>query len=115
MLKLLQELKGQQLSSVTFVQDYLQLWFDGPGINVNNPLTVKANGDEVTSWDTGFRDLLCSLITKKVEGYDFKENEYLNIYFEDEASLSVSLKAKDYVCPEAVYLHGFNGGEWIVN
>ena len=54
------ELHGEQLSSVTFVQDYLQLFFDGPGINVMNPLTVESAGRMITSWEPGFRDLLCS-------------------------------------------------------
>ena len=31
---MLDQLRGEQLSAVTFVQDYLQLWFDGPGFNV---------------------------------------------------------------------------------
>lgn len=64
--KLFDELIGSQLSSVEFVQDYLQLRFDGPTINVNNPLTVKADKKVITSWNEGFRDLLCSQITKIV-------------------------------------------------
>ena len=60
------ELISSQLSSIEFVQDYLQIRFDGPCINVTNPLTVKADGKEITSWDAGFRDLLCGQITKTV-------------------------------------------------
>ena len=56
---LFEQLRGEQLSAVTFVQDYLQLWFDGPGINVTNPLTVHAGRLSVTSWQPGFRDALC--------------------------------------------------------
>ena len=42
------ELHGRQLSAITFVQDYLQLWFDGPGINVTNPLTVRTAVEDRT-------------------------------------------------------------------
>ena len=35
------ELIGHQLSAVTFVMDYVQLWFDGPGISVYIPLTSQ--------------------------------------------------------------------------
>lgn len=28
------ELQGEQLSAVTFVQNYLQLWFDGQAIGI---------------------------------------------------------------------------------
>jgi hypothetical protein len=52
----LDELIGQQLSAVTFVQDYIQVWFDGPGLNITNPLTVKAASSELKSWAPGFRD-----------------------------------------------------------
>ena len=45
--RLFEELRGEQLSAVTFVQDYLQLWFDGPGINVTNPLTVESAAEKI--------------------------------------------------------------------
>lgn len=108
------ELRGASLSAVTFVQDYLQLWFDGPGINVTNPLTVHADGVSVTSWQPGFRDALCSAIAKIVADVEFREGEALVIRFDDGAALSVSLRAADYTTPEAIYAHGFRDGAWFV-
>jgi hypothetical protein len=35
---------GQQLGAVTFVQDYVQLAFDGPGITALTPITVVSDG-----------------------------------------------------------------------
>ena len=103
-----QELCGEQLSSVTFVQDYLQLWFDGPGINVTNPLTVETGAVSVTSWQPGFRDALCGQIAKIVKTVEFIDKEAFVIGFEDGSRLSVSLREKDYTTPEALYAHGFS-------
>lgn len=55
---LFEQLCGERLSAVTFVQDHLQLWFDGPGINVANPLTVLTGQTAVGSWQPGFREVL---------------------------------------------------------
>jgi len=73
------QLVGEQLSSVTFVQDYLQLHFDGPGMNVTNPLTVESEGQAITSWEPGFRDLICSLISQIVRHAECIEGERLTI------------------------------------
>ncbi len=102
-----QQLHGEQLSAVTFVQDYLQLWFDGPGINVTNPLTVESGKISVTSWQPGFRDALCSQIAKIVKLVECREKIALVITFEDDSRLSISLREQDYTSPEAIYAHGF--------
>ena len=104
---LFEQLRGEQLSAVTFVQDYLQLWFDGPGINVTNPLTVQTGQLSVTSWQPGFRDALCSQIAKIVAAVECREGEAFIIRFEDGSQLSVSLREQDYTTPEAIYAHGF--------
>src|SRR5690242_3820035 len=97
------ELHGEQLSAVTFVQDYLQLWFDGPCINVTSPLTVEDGGAFVTSWSAGFRDLLCAQIAKKVDRVEFRPGQALLVHFTDGARLTVSLRSEDYSSAEAFY------------
>lgn len=111
---LLEELHGEQLSAVTFVQDYLQLWFDGPGINVMNPLTVQMGSASVTSWQPGFRDALCALITKIVAEVEIRDGEAFIIRFKDGSLLSISLRHEDYTSPEAIYAHGFRDKSAIV-
>ena len=108
------ELLGEQLSAVTFVQDYLQLWFDGPGINVMNPLTVTTPAGSITSWNPGFRDLLCAQIAKIVSAVERRAGEALVIKFHDGSSLLVSLREDDYQGPEAYYAHGFSNNAFIV-
>lgn len=111
---ILNELIGEKLSAVTFVQDYLQLWFDGPGLNVMNPITVLAENRQIASWEKGFRDLLCGQIAKTISSVVWNEGEGFELTFSDESILSVSLKPDDYSGPEAVYGHGFTGGVTIV-
>jgi hypothetical protein len=109
------ELRGEQLSAVTFVQNYLQLWFDGPGINVMNPLTVATSSTSITSWSPGFRDVLCGQIAKIVRDVELRPRESLTIAFEDGSLLSVSLRPEDYTGPEAYFAHGFKQNAWIVD
>ena len=108
------ELIGQQLSSVEFVQDYLQLRFDGPTLNVTNPLTVNANETEITSWNAGFRDLLCGQITKIVRSVTFEPGKALTILFIDNSQIAISVRSEDYSSPEAIYAHGFSNNNWLV-
>src|SRR5688500_12449391 len=102
------ELEGSQLSSVEFVQDYLQIRFDGPCINVLNPLTVNASSESKTSWEPGFRDLLCGQIAKVVRSVSYLADQEIVINFEDNSKVSISLQRKDYSSSEAIYASGFN-------
>lgn len=110
--ELFSEICGNQLSSVEFVQDYLQLRFDGPCLNVYTPLTVRSGGKIITSWDTGFRDLLCGQITEIVENVSFENEKELAIQFKNGSEISISLNPDHYCSPEAVYAHGFQNGGW---
>jgi len=111
---LFDELIGEQLSAVTFVQDYFQLWFDGPGINVTNPTTIKQGDKVIISWSEGFRDSICAQITKVVTKVELKENVHFRVVFRDNSFISVSLKLSDYNSPEAIYAHGFVNKGWVV-
>jgi hypothetical protein len=111
---LFEELRGAQLSAVTFVQDYLQLWFDGPCINVMNPLTVETGDATVVSWQPGFRHLLCAQIAKIVARVEHRTGDALSVWFEDGSRVSVSLQPEDYTSPEAFYAHGFTDNARLV-
>ena len=49
--QLFEQIIGEQLGAVTFVQDYVQLAFDGPGITALTPITVVSDGFTVVSGD----------------------------------------------------------------
>ena len=102
------QLESEQLSSVEFVQDYLQLRFDGPTINVMNPILVVSGGRQARTGEDQFRNALCEQITKIVRYVNVVEEKSLDIGFEDGSTISISLKLEDYnKGPEAVYYHGF--------
>ena len=111
--QMFRELQGEQLSAVTFAQDYLQLSFDGPCINVINPLTVHAQTSTVTSWQPGFRDALCAQIGKVVSSATFEAGKALAFRFTDNSVLSISLRPSDYTSAEAIYAHGFKHKGWL--
>ena len=109
----LQQLIGEQLSSVTFVMDYFQLHFDGPFINVTSDLTTVRLGSEISkSWDDRFRNMLCGQIQKIVRSVRIIEDQSLTIKFEEDSEIIVSLKPEDQSGPEAIYYAGFEDNGW---
>lgn len=102
-----QQLEGEQLAAVTFVQDYIQLHFDGPCINVYAPIVVEIAGAAIRSGELEFRNALCEQIAKTIQSVFWKETEALRLTFADGSRIVVSLRAGDYPGPEALYAHGF--------
>lgn len=98
------DLVGRNLSSVEFVQDYLQLRFDGPCLTVNAPLTVEAGGSKVRFGSPGFCDVLCNEIGKAVTRVEVSPSDRLVIVLEGEATVAVSLREDEQVSPEAAVL-----------
>ena len=100
--KSLQVLIGEQLSAVTFVQDYVQLHFDGPRLTVFSHAAVLL-GDKTFHWGKpGFRDALCDSIAKKITDARVAYGDSIAISFTDGSTIQVSLKDEDYRSAEAV-------------
>jgi len=95
------EIVGRCLSSVEFVHDYIQFRFDGPCLTaITSPVLSTENG-RVTDGDPGYRDGLCSEIGIKVASVWVAHDE-LRIEFASSSAISVSLRDKDYLGPEAI-------------
>ena len=99
---------GEKLSAITFIMDYWQLQFDGPTINALTRVQVSADGSTSRDGDDQFRNLICGQIGKVVAGVTLVKSEAFTIAFEDCSSISISLKAEDYVGPEAIVFYGSN-------
>jgi hypothetical protein len=96
-------LEGQELSSITFVQDYVQLDFNGPAFTfLIWPEVFRPEGSYAFG-EPGYRDMLCEQIAHTVESSSIEENIALEIAFEDGVIFRVSLRDEDYVGPEAVH------------
>ena len=92
---------GRQLSSVEFIQDYLQFRFDGACLTAITHPRVKV-GEAWFEWGTpGYRDQLCDRIKKVVTRAAVSEGREICIKFDDGACISISLRPDDYRAAEA--------------
>ena len=99
---LLQMIVGQQLSSVEFVQDYVQLNFDGPTLKAIPQPAVEVGGREFRWDEPGFRDELCRRIARKAMSARIFPGETIRLMFDDSAVVEVSLRQEDYRAAEAI-------------
>jgi hypothetical protein len=105
-------LDGETLQSVTFVADYWQLNF---GNSVISPLTrveVQAAGVVIRDGEDQFRNRLCEQMGKVVESFELERQVACTIKFEDQSSISISLKPVDYRGPEGLMISG--AGHWLM-
>jgi hypothetical protein len=114
-------LDGEELSSVTFIQDYLQLDFNGPGFTffhwpeVFIPEGTSLAEGSYAQGDPGYRDAVCSQIGEPVEASSFEEYVAIEIKFQTGAIFRVSLREEDYEGPEAGhFVSGIQGDSLVV-
>ena len=76
------KLGGRELSSVTFVQDYVQLAFDGPNVNAYTTPSVSCGAESLRLGQTGYRDALCKQIGSRVERAEVSDQQ-VAIFFRE--------------------------------
>lgn len=92
----------QQLSSVEFVQDYLQLHFDGPLLTLYAwPQVADSEGIAVAFGEPGYRDALCSVIAEDVVKAELNDGDALTVEFENGTVIALSLREEDLDVSEA--------------
>ena len=109
--KSLQVIIGAQLSAVTFIQDYVQLHFDGPRLTIFSHAVVMLGDKTFHCGKPGFRDALCSSIAKQVTETRIAYGDSISINFADGSAIKISLQDKDYLGGEAVNFDT-GGNEW---
>jgi len=95
------KLVGHVLSSVEFVADYVQLWFDGSCMTAYTLPNVSQGSESLSSGQPGYRDALCRQIGCRVKRTDVGDQQ-VSIVFESGAAVSISLRDDDYRGPEAL-------------
>ena len=106
-------LDAEPLSSVVFVQDYIQLVFQDLYFNLYNPVSVHRESRTLREADIGFADELRRLIGQRVVDTSAQERQFVTVKFERGTQVTVSLRPEDVTGPEAFELA--NGkGLWIV-
>jgi hypothetical protein len=99
---------GEQLSSVIFVQDYLQLEFDGNLFTFYDWPMLKKQDSVITFQNDSYRNNLCAFIAKNVEKVNDIDNVLFEIVFADNSSIYLNLtEAKG----EVLYFR-FSNGDW---
>jgi hypothetical protein len=106
------QLKGRVLSSVEFVQAYVQLRFDGPCLTAYTHPVVDLATDRFEWGVPGYRDRLCEQIGSTVVDAWANEVE-ISVGFESGAAVSVSLRDEDYLGPEAIQFTSEDGAVWV--
>lgn len=106
---------GEQLSSVEFVQDYLQLHFDGNTLTCYVWPDVKANLKNFNIEKEGYRDAICEIISHKVIQVKLVEKHKLELFFSDGYLVSLNLvRHRDNKhIPELAYFKNIEK-EWLV-
>lgn len=111
----LEELVGQALISVEFVQDYLQLRFDGPVLTLYEWPEVFREEGSYAFGEPEYRDVLCNLIAEDVTAASLVEGEAMEVQFSGGASIRTTLRAEDISSPEVGSLFsGVPGDELLV-
>ncbi len=105
-------IEGEQLGAVTFVQDYVQLHFDGPTITAITRPVVVSGGTTFEYDSPGYRDRLCGLIGKVVIRAYARQGDRLQVDLEDQVSLVVSLKPEAYRAAEAAIFSDGKTEQW---
>jgi hypothetical protein len=105
-------IEGEQLGAVTFVQDYLQLDFDGPRLTLTIWPRVVQNGMTRRFEEAGYRDALCGLIGKIVREAYLVEGDRLQIEFLNGAALVVPLGPGDYQTAYGVVFEDNKSTRW---
>ena len=82
---------GEQLSSVEFVQDYLQLHFDGSTLTCYSWPKILVDFNSYEIFDNGYRDAICKIIGCKIDKIYLNEKKSLSILFDKEYQIILNL------------------------
>ena len=92
---------GQELVAVEFVQDFVQLRFEGPRFTLYAWPHVLLSDFSVAYGEPEYRNALCAQIGQTVAEASLEEGERLTIELESGTVLAVSLREEDIDGPES--------------
>jgi hypothetical protein len=86
---------GEELKAVEFVEDFLQLRFDGPLFTLYSWPHVLLTDFSVAYGEPEYRNALCAQIGEKVVQASLEEGNALTIEFENGTVFGLSLREED--------------------
>lgn len=104
-------LRGMRVSGICFVQDYVELHFDGPILRALTwPILNSPEEISIYATDSTFRDRICQLIGLTVIHTHEVDDKELQLTFDTGWKIRIPLDIASRVGPEAVHLvEGLNG------
>jgi hypothetical protein len=108
----IREIVGSSLSSVEFVQDYVQFRFDGPCVTAFTPPGLKSAIGVLRPGTQGYLEGVCSRIGVRVAAVRVTDEELI-IEFVDSSAITVSLRKEHYIGPEAINYVAGDGTIWV--
>jgi hypothetical protein len=99
---LLSSLEKRKLNSIVFIWDYYQFFFDGPYLTINNPITIINKKSIINKNNVNFNNSLIDLIGKMLINTKYFNKDFLELIFENETIIKITLKPNDYISPEGV-------------
>ncbi len=94
-------IEGEELKSVEFVEDYLQLRFGLPLLKLYDWPHILLPDFSVAFGEPEYRNALCSLIGETVEKAMLEEDDALTIEFANGIVFGLSLREEDVDGPES--------------
>jgi hypothetical protein len=110
---LLVTLIGEQLHTVSFVQDYVELFFGFKKLTCYTWPHLIVEGKELLPEGAGYRDTLCAQIGRSVESARDISKVKLIVKLDSGVSLEISLRDEDMPSGEAATLFD-DEGPWEV-
>jgi hypothetical protein len=110
----LNQLIGRQLSSIEFVQNYVQVRFDGITITALTFPSIMIEGKVYKSEMRDYKNTLYSLIGYTVTNFTFAQEDKLELILLDNIALTMSLRAEDYVAADAIIFTSESKEWWSV-
>lgn len=104
-------LKNEQLSSVIFVQDYLQLDFDGQRLTCYIWPQIFVAEDKYEFGESEYRNKLCGLISKVIKEVTVKDSISLEFVFADNSKIFLPLDYEDKKVKEIATFKD-SDGDW---
>lgn len=104
---------GTPLSSVVFVEDYIQLEWRDSFLSAYTMPSIAASGETFREDNPEYRSMMYRLEGRALEKVEVIHNEAVNLNFTGGTLLSISLRDDDYVAPEALIYQERNGLCWV--
>ena len=82
---------GEDMSGIGFIRDYIEFYFEEKILRSLTKPQVNIGGQIVAFPSVGSRDVLCSLIGKRVEKLVIDEEQKIEIVFSDLSILVIPL------------------------